>query len=241
MSNTYFQFKQFIIHQEKSAMKVTTDACLFGAWAAEKCKSDHAKIVLDAGAGTGLMSLMFAQKNPNSSIDAIEIDGESFDQAKENVSSSPFADRIELFHGDVRTFPFPGKYDLIISNPPFYENELRSEKEKKNVAHHGDQLSLKELLTAVTSNLDEQGYYFLLLPYKRQQQVMAFISEAGLGIVEMILVRQSTRHDYFRIMLQGGLKKNNEAVEINELSIWNEKENYTEEFTRLLKDYYLHL
>src|SRR5438874_7177882 len=104
-------------------MKVTTDACLFGAWVAGKMKNDKLKIknVLDVGAGTGLLSLMLAQKDTLLKIDTIEIDQESYEQAKENASSSPFADRVNVIHADVKIFPFIRKYDVVMSNPPFYE------------------------------------------------------------------------------------------------------------------------
>src|SRR6185369_1848613 len=121
MSNSYFQFKQFTIHQDRCAMKVTTDACLFGAWVAEKVKSQKSKIknLLDIGTGTGLLSLMYSQKNSNCTIDAIEINEEAYEQAKENVAASPFAEQVHVMKGDVRTFLLDKKYDLIISNPPF--------------------------------------------------------------------------------------------------------------------------
>src|SRR5258705_11795948 len=106
MSNAYFQFKQFTIHQDRCAMKVTTDACLFGAWVANEVKSEKVKVknVLDIGTGTGLLSLIYAQKNANIFIDAIEIEKETYEQAKENITASPFADRINLIHGDTKTF-----------------------------------------------------------------------------------------------------------------------------------------
>ena len=128
MSNSYFQFKQFIIHQDRCAMKVTTDACLFGAWVAEEDKSEKiiTKNVLDIGTGTGLLSLMYAQKNSLANIDAIEIDEDAYIQAKENVAASPFAERINIIHDDIKRFTFSKKYDCIISNPPFYEKEIRS-------------------------------------------------------------------------------------------------------------------
>jgi tRNA1Val (adenine37-N6)-methyltransferase len=244
MSNTYFQFKQFTIHQDNCAMKVTTDACLFGAWLAEQVKSQtlKPKTVLDIGTGTGLLSLVFTQNNPESVIDAIEIDKGAYEQAKENIAASPFANCIKLIHGDARNFSFAQKYDIIISNPPFYEKELKSGKENKNVAHHGDELSLKELFSVIKNNLAEDGNFFLLLPYKRYKEIRDILPAHGLTVAQVIFVRQSVKHDYFRIILKGKSKEDgNGEMEMNEISIWNDEEKYTEEFSVLLKDYYLHL
>src|SRR5258707_322585 len=106
MSNSYFQFKKFIIHQDKCAMKVTTDACLFGAWVATKIKKEKAgsKNLLDIGTGTGLLSLMIAQEDIQLSVDAIEIDTDAYVQAKENISASGWQSRIIIFNSDARDF-----------------------------------------------------------------------------------------------------------------------------------------
>jgi tRNA1Val (adenine37-N6)-methyltransferase len=123
MSNSYFQFKQFIIHQDRCAMKVTTDGCLFGSLSPTLIKEERVINVLDIGTGTGLLSLMLAQAKHNAYIDAIEIDKDAFEQACQNVEVSPWGGRIKVFHADARDNEFPHKYDLIISNPPFYEKD----------------------------------------------------------------------------------------------------------------------
>lgn len=227
-------------------MKVTTDACLFGAWVARIDNSDpdsyweKDKNVLDIGTGTGLLSLMYAQKNPGSIIDAIEIDKESYEQAKENVATSPWNNRVNVLEGDAKTFSFTKKYDLIISNPPFYEKELRSADQRKNIAQHNEALLLEELLAIIQKNISLQGVFFLLLPYKRIEEIKKKLKE--LHILQITFLRQSTRHDYFRVMLTGKFKKENAAeTMIDEISIWDDHQKYTLEFTELLKDYYLYL
>jgi tRNA1Val (adenine37-N6)-methyltransferase len=244
MANSFFKFKRFTVQQDRTAMKVTTDACLFGAWVANEAKNKNAKNknVLDVGTGTGLLSLMLAQKSLTSVIDAIEIDREAYEQAKENVFGSPFATQITLINDDAKIFPFPKKYDIIISNPPFYENELQSTDQKKNIAHHHSSLLLKELLSVIKLNLTTDGLFYLLLPYKRNQEIKAALFENDLSILKIIFVRQSTRHDYFRIMLAGKIKNEREIESmIDEISIWNDEQQYTNEFKELLKDYYLGL
>ncbi|MEP7128610.1 MAG: methyltransferase, partial [Chitinophagales bacterium] len=136
MSNTYFQFKQFRIDQDQSAMKVATDACILGA--ATPAPADGA--ILDIGTGTGLLSLMIAQKC-SGRIDAVELDEGSFHQATSNVQNSLWKDRINVIHSDVRTFHPNKKYDLIICNPPFFENHFKSPFLQKNKAKHAVQLS----------------------------------------------------------------------------------------------------
>jgi len=224
-------------------MKVTTDGCLFGAWAAKEAESGKLKVesCLDIGTGTGLLALMIAQKI-NSDVDSIEIDKEAAEQAKENVDASPWKKRINVINADVKNFQFEEKYDLIISNPPFYENELRSPKSSKNLAHHSDELKLEELLHIIKNDLSETGQFFLLLPYKRNEEVKKIFKDHQMHFDKIIFVRQSTNHDYFRIMLKGKLSsQENEGTEFDEISIRNDEQEYTDNFITLLRDYYLHL
>lgn len=224
-------------------MKVTTDSCLFGAWAVERVRSrkSGAGSVLDIGTGTGLLSLMIAQQC-NSDITAVETDNDAFKQASENVAASPWANRIKIFHTDVREFEFPDKFDVIISNPPFYENELKGGDNKKNLAHHDDGLLLPELLTIIKKNLKPDGTFFLLQPFKRNEEIRKLLTESDLTIQQLAFVRQSTKHDFFRIMLDGNLRTSVKAeIMIDEISIKNDNEKYSPDFINLLKDYYLHL
>ena len=225
-------------------MKVTTDSCLFGAWIANQINNEQLIInnLLDIGTGTGLLALMYAQKNPHAQIDAIEIDEDSFEQAKENIATCPWNERIKFFWGDAKNFEFTCKYDVIISNPPFYENELKSDNLKRNLALHGNELTLDELLFVIQSNLSETGTFFLLLPYKRQEEIRKIFQKYKFSMQQIIYIRQSVKHDYFRMIIMGK-RKSAESVEtsFDEISIWDEKERYTNEFVELLKDYYLYL
>ena len=225
-------------------MKVTTDACLFGAWVAEEIKSQKLEVKsgLDIGTGTGLLSLMVTQKNPEMKIDAIEIDKDAAEQAKINVGSSPWKEQINIVQGDVKGLSFEKEYDLIITNPPFYENEIRSATDSKNVAHHSENLTLKELLEIIKNNLSKTGSFFLLFPYKRNEEIKKLLKDHELNISKILFIRQSVKHDYFRIMLKGKLSdQENIETEFNEMSIWDDSQQYADEFKQLLKDYYLHL
>jgi tRNA1Val (adenine37-N6)-methyltransferase len=223
-------------------MKVTTDACLFGAWVAKDAAESgrQIKIVLDIGAGTGLLALMFAQKNELASIDAVEVEQQAAIQGRENFESSPWKNRINLVDINIKDLATVHKYDTIFSNPPFYENELQSPDTRKNIAHHSGGLSLDELLAAMALRLEPGGVFYVLLPYKRNNEMALLFKKHALYIQEKILVSQSTRHDPFRIMLKGS---NQESAEMrtNQLSICDDQQQYTEGFTELLKDYYLKL
>lgn len=225
-------------------MKVTTDACLFGAWMAEKMKSMKSAIgtVLDIGAGTGLLSLMVAQTIAETTIDTVEIDQASYEQASENITASPWGDRINIHYTDVKDFKSAGRYNIIISNPPFYEKELKGDNPRKNIAHHDEGLLLHELLGIIKKHLESNGIFYLLLPYKRNEELQNLIKQHELALQQIVFVRRSIGHDYLRIMLEGKLKTD-EVVEtiIEEISITDEKQQYTSQFRDLLKEYYLYL
>jgi tRNA1Val (adenine37-N6)-methyltransferase len=223
-------------------MKVTTDACLFGAWTGNELKNKNAKSksVLDIGTGTGLLPMMIAQQNESLSIDAIEIDKEAFEQAGENVNFTKWQTSINILHGDARNFSFTKKYDAIISNPPFYENELNSDNAKKNTAHHSSELSFNDLMILINNYLAPSGCFYLLLPFKREKEIKQLLKKHELFISKEVCVRQSTKHDFFRIMIAGTKNKDNETGK-EEISIRDDKEEYTDQFIRLLKEYYLYL
>jgi tRNA1Val (adenine37-N6)-methyltransferase len=246
VANHYFQFKQFIIHQDRCAMKVTTDSCLFGAWVAEEVKSQlpiaigtEVKKILDVGTGTALLSMMIAQKN-NLPIDAIEIDHDAFVQASENINASLWKDRVKIFHADIKDFNRPTRYDIIVSNPPFYENEWQSGNLKRNTAHHSSELLLEDLLDIVAAMLKPGGRFYLLLPYKRHEEILKLLDQKKIFLAQKILVRQTDDHDYFRFMIEGGFEKPAPAI-TKELAIKNKNNEYAVDFTALLKDYYLYL
>lgn len=240
MPNTYFQFKQFTVHHDRCAMKVTTDSCVFGAWCAQQIKNGTTgnKTLLDIGTGTSLLSLMIAQKN-DLLIDAVEIDTDAAAQAKENITSSPWKNNITVFHNDILSFQPNKKYDFIISNPPFYENELASGKHKKDLAHHSYGLSLAQLLYFIKNHLAADGQFFLLLPYKRMKETEDLILKHELFIHTKLIVQQSVTHSPFRIVIKAS-RKNIPSNEVH-LSITDENRHYTQDFIALLKDYYLHL
>jgi tRNA1Val (adenine37-N6)-methyltransferase len=150
MPNPYFQFKQFIIHQDKCAMKVCTDACILGAWCSQKISSYP--LVLDIGSGTGLLMLMLAQKHKGQ-IHGIELEPSCFEQLRDNIQQSKWKDKLQVFPGDARSFAFPNNYDLIISNPPFFEGELNAETETSNLAKHSKELTLSALMEIIDANL----------------------------------------------------------------------------------------
>ncbi len=238
MRNGYFQFKQFIVRQDRCAMKVCTDACILGAWFADKAPG-YAR-VLDIGSGTGLLMLMLAQKHKGE-IRGIEIDGEAFHQLKDNIGNSPWRAKLKVFPGDIRSFSFPDKFDFIISNPPFYENDLAASSLPANLARHSKELTLSELLEAIESNLSQKGSFGVLLPYHRttwfEGQAAA---RHGFRLKEKLLIRQTPRHDFFRSVLYFS-RRADKFVPTTELTIQNASGAYTEDFIDLMKDYYLYL
>jgi tRNA1Val (adenine37-N6)-methyltransferase len=237
MSNPWFQFKQFTVYQDQCAMKVCTDACILGAWFADKAPA-YAQ-VLDIGSGTGLLMLMLAQKHKGG-IRGIEIDLNAFRQLKDNIDKSPWRHLLKVYPGDIRSFSFPEKFDFIISNPPFYENDLPAASPTANLARHSKELTLSELLEAIDTNLSHNGSFGVLLPYHRtawfEEQAA---TQHGFTLKEKLLVRQTPGHEFFRSILCFSRQKDN-FIPTSELCIQDNACGYTEDFIELMKDYYLY-
>ena len=237
--NSFFRFKQFSIHQEKCAMKVCTDACVFGAWVAEDIRDRQVERILDIGAGTGLLTLMLAQKT-TAAIDAIEIDQAASEQAAGNIAASNWADRIKLMNISLQEFKSIYHYDCIICNPPFYEKDLRSDDESINAARHDTTLKLEELMLFISLYLSNSGKAYVLIPWHRTGYAMETAVKQGLFVQKKMLMKQSVKHGYFRTVLV--LSKNTKAThETEEISIRDFEQEYTDRFVELLKDYYLRL
>jgi tRNA1Val (adenine37-N6)-methyltransferase len=240
MPNNYFRFKQFTVQQDKCAMKVCTDACLFGAWTAAGGSPLTAHPSLDIGTGTGLLSLMYAQKNPDAKVDAVEIDEAAAGQAKENFDASPWKERLQVYNGSVQQFAgtVNNMYDVIISNPPFYESSLKSDDVKRNLALHSKELTLDELITIADKLLNDDGSFFLLLPYQRTGDLKELIT-GKFFIKENVFIKQTPKHNYFRSMFW--ITKQFASERQSEIIIMSDRKEYSDEFKGLLKDYYLAL
>jgi tRNA1Val (adenine37-N6)-methyltransferase len=237
---SYFAFKQFIVNQEKCAMKVCTDSCLFGAWLAEQLKLMRITIrhALDIGAGTGLLSLMLAQET-DGNVTGIDIDPAAVEQARENVSASPFNERIEIVESRLQNFESSQPFDLVFSNPPFFEGQLTSTDTRRNNAMHGTSLSIDELLNNMDRLMVGDGWFALLMPAYREQDVKAMLLDRGFFIHREALVCQTEKHEPFRMMWLFSRKKpyflHSECIPIKI------EQAYSSRFNGLLQRYYLHL
>lgn len=240
MPNDYFQFKHFLIMQDKTAMKVCTEVCLFGSFIPTSNVGEEIQ-VLDIGTGTGLLSLMYAQKSSNAIIDAIEIDIAAANQARENFDNSSWKERLNVYKDSIQNFASSTnkKYDVIICNPPFYENDLKSENAQRNIALHSDALTLKELVSTGKLLLSDDGSFFVLLPYRRTKYFEELLVQHELCVREKVYIKQTPKHNYFRTMFW--VDKNATACNQSEIIIMNDENRYSNQFIELLKDYYLHL
>jgi tRNA1Val (adenine37-N6)-methyltransferase len=223
-------------------MKVCTDACLFGAWATSDTAIQSAKNILDIGSGTGLLSLMLAQAS-SAKITAIEIEAGAFKQTKANFELSPWKERLDVVHTSIQDYAADKKqqqYDCIITNPPFYEGDLNSPDNAKNLAAHSTALSWDDLAKSVDDLLEEQGTWFVLVPTLRAYTMQKIASNYGLYLSKECLMYNDAKHLPIRAMLKF-VKQKDVSILRNKIIIKNEDQSYTTEFTNYLKDYYLHL
>ncbi|RYU93880.1 tRNA1(Val) (adenine(37)-N6)-methyltransferase [Emticicia agri] len=239
MPKSYFQFKQFIVHQDKCAMKVCTDACILGAYA----DVSAANKILDIGTGTGLLSLMLAQRS-KATIDAVEIDNDAYTQAKINIAESPFAERITLHQQPVQQFSREQSgdvnplYDLIISNPPFYQNSLPSPDAQTNKALHAETLTFSELIEVVVSLLAADGRFIVLLPPFEADQLTRVAQKKALYLSEKLLIQHNPQKAVFRVIMTFQKRSISEYRE-DTLAIHEKNSNtYADKFRQLLSDYY---
>lgn len=236
MPNTYFQFKEFRVDQKLSGMKVTTDACLFGAWVANEIVGRNPSQILDIGAGTGLLSLMLAQTNQNTTIDAVEINSDAFNEATSNFNQSPWSKNLTCFHSSVQDFS-SDQYDLIICNPPFFKKSQLGKEHNKNQALHSTLLSESQLIKTILRLLSGKGVCYLLYPEQEMHRFINVAQEYGLHPKKLITVKNKEGGRVFRIMAAFGYDKSIPAK--FEIIIRKEDGRYTSQFWDYLNEYYL--
>lgn len=234
--NHYFQFKQFRIEQHRSAMKVGMDGVLIGAWA----DVSSAGSILDVGAGTGLIALMAAQRRPGASVEAIEIDSEAYEECLCNVKQSPWPDRVKVTLSSFQEFVESSgqRYDLIISNPPYFTNGLKAPKSSRSQARHDDSLPLEELIAGIARLLSPHGKAALILPVENLSELKKRVSMNGLFFSRICHVKPNPQKPVFRVMVE--ITSNECLCREEELMIEYEKHfDYTPQYRALTRDFYL--
>lgn len=235
MSNQLFAFKQFSILQDKCAMKVGTDAVLLGSWV----NASNAKTILDIGTGTGIIALMLAQKS-SARIDAIDIDSNAFMQAAENVNQCTWKDRIDVHHISLQQFikESDHKYDLIVSNPPYFIDSSKASEESRTNARHTDQLPFEDLLDGVLKLLNPNGKFYVILPTKEAEFFREEAEKNKLFLTKLTRIITRADKPEKRLMMRYEFIQRT----FSESSITIEKDerhSYTDEYKELTKDYYL--
>jgi tRNA1Val (adenine37-N6)-methyltransferase len=233
-----FQFKQFSIQQDRCAMKVGTDGVLLGAWA----PIDHEPYsVLDIGAGTGLIALMLAQRSQAEQIDAIEIDENAFEQCVDNFENSSWNDRLFCFHASLDDFMDDledEEYDLIVSNPPFYSEDYKTENESRDLARFQDALPFEDLVEAASVLLSETGVLAVIVPHKEEARLIALAKECDLFPLKITRVKGTPTAEIKRSLVAFSFAETHE-LPIDELIIETTRHQYTDDYIALTKDFYL--
>lgn len=232
-----FQFKQFKIEQSRCAMKVGTDGVLLGAWTPIE---NNPNSILDIGTGTGLIALMLAQRSFAEQIDALEIDEEAYEQSVDNFENSPWSDRLFCFHAGLDEFVEEpeDEYDLIVSNPPFYSEDYYSNNEQRDLARFSDAMPFEDLIEATALFLSEKGIFAVIIPFKEEEKFMALANECELYPIKITRVKGTPTTEIKRSLLAFSRTKSDNFL-VDELIIETARHQYTAEYIKLTKDFYL--
>ena len=232
-----FSFKQFTVQQDRCAMKIGTDGVLLGAWS----PLDHAPIsILDIGTGTGIIALMLAQRSEALQIDALEIDENAYEQATDNFENSPWNDRLYCFHAGLDEFVEEpeDEYDLIVSNPPFYTENFKTDNDARDLARFSDAMPFEDLIEAAALLLSENGIFAVILPFKEEASFIALAEEYELYPAKITRVKGTPSSEIKRSLLAFSRNKPIEFP-IDELIIETARHQYTPGYIDLTKDFYL--
>jgi len=231
-----FKFKEFTIKQDQCAMKIGTDGVLLGAWTSIKEKPYS---ILDIGTGTGIIALQLAQRSSAETIDALEIDDNAYEQAVENFENSNWGDRLFCYHASLHEFTdeIDEKYDLIVSNPPFYSDEFETENEARNKARFTSSLSFEQLLNSTSKLLSDTGVFSIIIPFKEERHFIELASKLKLFPKRICNVKGTPTSETKRSLLEFSFYES--KTQITGLIIEKARHQYTKEYIDLVKDFYL--
>jgi tRNA1Val (adenine37-N6)-methyltransferase len=232
-----FQFKQFTVNQDRCAMKIGTDGVLLGAW----CPIENNPFsILDIGAGTGILSLMLAQRCNAEQIDAVEIDEDAFEQCVDNFENSPWGDRLFCYHAGLDEFVEEPdeEYDLILSNPPFYSENYKSDNSQRDLARFQDALPFEDLIEAADLLLSENGIFAVIIPFKEEKKIIDLCAEVELFPIKVTRVKGTPTTEIKRSLL--AFKRYElSTLTSDELIVETSRHEYTLEYIELTKAFYL--
>ncbi len=231
-----FEFKEFTINQDQCAMKIGTDSVLLGAWTSI---DENPFSILDIGAGTGILSLMLAQRTHAELIDAIEIDDNAYEQCVDNFEQSPWGDRLFCYHASLEKFAedIEDKYDLIICNPPFYSEDYKTKNEQRDLARFQDAMPFEHLIDSVSKLLSENGIFSVVVPFKEETLFIDLASNYNLFLNRKLHVKGNLHSEIKRSLIEFSFRESETIIE--SLIIETERHQYTENYISLTKDFYL--
>jgi len=228
-----FHFRQFSLNHHRSTMKTGTDAILLGSW----CNVENVNNALDIGSGSGIISLFVAARS-QAKVTAVEIDTASVEESRANFDASPFAERMQVINTNVNDFHTGQEFDLIVSNPPFFTNDLHSPDRRKNNARHTEALSFDDLCSVASRLLTEDGKFCVVLPYSQKTVFVRAARENNLFTQKEMLIFPRRGAEPNRINIEFG-KKNTEEINKELFVIREENNNFTDQYREWLGKYYL--
>lgn len=233
-----FQFKQFSVKQDKTAMKVGTDGVLLGSWTP---LDNNPYSILDIGTGTGLVALMLAQRSYAEQIDALEIEENAYEQAVENFEESPWNDRLFCYHAGLDEFveEVEEEYDVIVCNPPFFESNNQIRNQARKTARFYDVLPFDELIEGVSVLLSDSGVFTVIIPFDEEQKFVSMATGFGLFPFKITHVKGTMTSKIKRSLI--AFSKEEQEIVSDILILEIERHHYTSEFKELVKDFYLKL
>ena len=224
-----FQFKYFSVNQSRSALKVGTDAMVLGTL----ISADHKRVGLDIGSGTGVLSLMVAQKNPEITVDAVELDPESFSDCTDNFTNSTWRNRLNAIALDFLELQTEKKYDLIFTNPPFFEKSQENLEKAKTMARHTKSLPLDLLFEKVAKLLDSTGSFWIILPFSAEKRAIQLANTNDFNLIDEFII-EGKPAQAVRIVLhfQHGTGGKNVLVKTHTFLIRNADNSFSDQYKK---------